>query len=107
MRLFFAVAGLLALFAPGAAQADTIGNAYAVCHALKKTGYVTECDVSVHVAENTVSAVIDTNSDQARQICSAIAQKAGHFFADTRKPWELLILSPYSGSHPIARCNLN
>jgi hypothetical protein len=97
----------IALLTYQARAADEVDAAYAVCQSLMNTGLVSECEVSGW--EGAVDAWLDTNSAEARKMCAGMVELfAQHTdaFAKAPRTWRLRILSPYSGDHPLAVCDL-
>jgi hypothetical protein len=106
MKRALIAAAMVALLA-GPAAADEIDAAYALCQVFQNTGLAPECEVSGW--SGTVDVRLDTNSTEARKICvgtvDMIAQQTDAF-AKAPRTWQLRILSPYSGDHPLAACDL-
>ena len=84
---------------------DVIDDTFSLCNALQGTGLVTTCAVSGW--NNTVAVRIDTTGSEARTMCAGITQLMAAKTTNFRgKQWALHILSPYSGTQPIAVCAL-
>ncbi|MEO9337003.1 hypothetical protein ABFT80_06145 [Mesorhizobium sp. SB112] len=100
--LFVAVTALLAT----PAVADAVDSAYALCRVVDATGLGSApCEVSGW--NGTVTATMDMNSGEARDVCPKIAnmmREKGQRFSG--RQWTFQIKSPYSGDNSIAYCNL-
>lgn len=85
--------------------ADTVGNAYALCHVIDGRGF-SSAPCSVSGWQQAVTATVDMHAAEARKLCPRLAgmmrEKNMRFDAG----WRLEIKSPYSGSSTIAFCNL-
>lgn len=98
-------AGIALAFIAQPALADTVDNAYQLCSVFDATGLLSQpCEVSGW--NQAVDVSIDTNSAEAREICSGVAamMAKGDIFFDSG--WKIRIYSPYSDENTIATCNL-
>lgn len=100
-----AVSAIAALLMMSTGKADTVGNAYALCRVMDSTGLASSpCAVSGW--KQSVTAVLDMNSGEARKLCGQIAGLMRDKKLSFDSGWTLQIKSPYSGSNSIAYCNL-
>lgn len=103
-KVLIAVAIYLASNAPFAFS-DTVDNAYRLCSTFDDTGFLSEpCDVSGW--NQAVDVSIDTDSSEARKICSGVAGIMAQKNIRFDRGWKIRIYSPYSNNNTIATCNL-
>ncbi|MCA0000918.1 MULTISPECIES: hypothetical protein [unclassified Mesorhizobium] len=91
--------------APALADDRTVNYAYALCSVVDNTGLGSSpCEVSGW--GQSVTATLDMDSGEARNLCVQIAglmaSKGAHF----DKGWTFQIKSPYSNGNSIAYCHL-
>lgn len=99
------VTAIITLLMLSPAAADTVGNAYALCKVIDSAGLASSpCAVSGW--RQSVTAVIDMNSGEARKLCGQISGLMKEKKISFDNGWTLQIKSPYSGSNSIAYCNL-
>lgn len=105
MKILFAGVMVLSFAQIARAENNTVANAYALCQVIDGTGLGSApCDVSGW--NQSVTAVLDMNSEEARSLCSQVAtmvHQKGMTFDDG---WTLQIQSPYSNGSSIAYCQL-
>jgi hypothetical protein len=101
-RVQLIVAALLLSAAP--VFANPVEDAYRICSSVEQTGLTTDCKVNGW--SSTVDITIDTNGEEARKICSGIADQMAQRTRSFGGKWKLRILSPYSGEKAIAVCTL-
>jgi hypothetical protein len=94
----------LALNAP-LTFADTVDNAYRLCSVFDGAGLLSKpCDVSGW--NQAVDVSIDTNSAEARKICSGVADMMAQKNIRFDRGWKIRIYSPFSNGNTIAQCAL-
>ncbi|KQY31805.1 hypothetical protein [Rhizobium sp. Root483D2] len=87
------------------AEDKSVSYAYALCQIVDNTGLASApCDVSGW--NSSVTATIDMNSGEARDLCGKVANMLHEQGAVFSKGWTFQIKSPYSGENAIAFCNL-
>jgi hypothetical protein len=89
------------------ANADdkSVSYAYALCKIVDDTGLASApCEVSGW--NSSVTATIDMNSGEARDLCGKVANMLQEQGASFSSGWTFQIKSPYSGENSIAFCNL-
>ncbi|WP_245426421.1 hypothetical protein [Phyllobacterium bourgognense] len=87
------------------ADDDSVNSAYYLCAVMDKTGLASApCEVSGW--NSSVTATIDMNSDEARDLCGKIAGMMRDKGKAFRSGWTFQIKSPFSGQNSIAYCNL-
>ncbi|MQB20546.1 hypothetical protein DXT90_07855 [Agrobacterium tumefaciens] len=106
MRLMISACAFLAAASTlGAADDNSVQNAYALCSVMDGTGLASSpCEVSGW--GQSVTTTIDMTSGEARKLCAQIASEMKQRGVGFRQGWTLQIKSPYSGTNSIAFCNL-
>lgn len=106
LKNIITAATLLASNSVAIAQEDkSVENAYILCRLIDGTGLASKpCEVSGW--GSSVTATLDMNSGQARQLCGQIAGTMREKNFAFRDGWTLQIKSPYSGDNSIAFCKL-
>lgn len=85
--------------------ADTVENAFRLCTVFDATGILSKpCDVSGW--NQAVDVSMDTNSSEARKICSAVAELMAQKNIRFDRGWKIRIFSPFSNGNTIATCSL-
>lgn len=105
MLKYIAMGIPLIVAAPAQADEQSVRSAYILCETIDNTGLASApCDVSGW--DSSVTATLDMNSGEARELCGQIAalmKERGQLFS---KGWTFKIVSPYSNGSSIAFCNL-
>jgi hypothetical protein len=86
---------------------DVVTAAEALCQVFRNTGMSPECKVDGW--HSYVDAWLDTTSGEATKICAGMVELVPTWTdAFSHSPgWQLRIMSPYSGEHPLAACALH
>jgi len=71
---------------------------------MEGTGLIIQCEVKGW--GSTVDATIDTNSGDAKKLCTGMAELMAEQTSVFAGKWSIRIFSPYSGERPIAVCPL-
>ncbi|MCQ1771318.1 hypothetical protein NOI24_08405 [Neorhizobium galegae] len=83
----------------------SVRAAYALCSVVDGTGLASSpCEVSGW--GSSVTATIDMNSTEARDLCQKVASLMRQKGVDFDRGWTFQIKSPYSGGNSIAYCSL-
>jgi len=85
-------------------SADGLSNAYLVCDIFEKTGISTECQASN--VTSTVDVIIATSAEEARQVCSVIADRMAQRGHSLGGRWQLRIFAPDRAAEPLTACAL-
>lgn len=89
----------------GAQEDKSVENAFILCRLIDGTGLASQpCEVAGW--GSSVTATLDMNSGEARQLCGQISGLMSEKNLRFREGWTLQIRSPYSGDNSIAFCNL-
>lgn len=75
---------------------SSVTKGFALCRTASSSNLVTKCDVGVQK----ISMIIDMDGDEARKFCSEA------YKLEEIPDWKLEIMSPYSGTSPVAVCDL-
>lgn len=99
-------AGIAVAFTAQLTLADTVDNAYHLCSVFDATGLLSQpCEVSGW--NQAVDVSMDTNSTEARKICSGVSAMMAKEDILFGPDWKIRIYSPYSNENTIATCNLS